>query len=242
MSVLYNPRNGGIFLENANPQWPTTFEEARALQESWAPRVRAEGEPSGIRHVAGVDLSCLNRSSDAWAAVVVIHAHSMETVEVSTAAGQMTFPYVPGFLSFREGPVIWEAIKKVTTDVDLWFFDGQGLAHPRRFGLASHMGLLLERPSIGVAKSLYVGNHGPLGEKAGRRADLVDQGADGDEVVGQALRTRDRVAPVYVSPGHLISIRAATDWTMRVTRGLRIPEPTRRAHMEVNRFRRECQG
>jgi deoxyribonuclease V len=218
-----------------NQFWPESFEEARRYQEERRHAIRIQGKPKAVRYVAGVDLSSLRGCPKAWAAVVVLRTKTFKIVETVTAEKEMTFPYVPGYLSFREGPVIWEAISRVKTSVDLWFFDGHGYAHPRRFGLASHMGLLLGQSAIGVAKKPYIGQHVPLGMKAGNREKIEDAG----EVIGYALRSRDRVSPVYVSPGHLISAPAAVDWAFRMTGKLRIPEPTRQAHMAVNRFRRE---
>jgi len=138
----------------------------------------------------------------------------------------LTFPYVPGLLAFREVPVLAEAFRRLSQRPDLLLVDGQGLAHPRRFGIACHLGLLLDLPTIGCAKSRLVGEHGPLGEDVGRRTEL----RDGPEVLGLVLRTRAGVTPVYVSVGHRIGLSEAAEWTLRLCRGYRLPEPARLAH------------
>ncbi|MGE4157837.1 MAG: endonuclease V [Planctomycetota bacterium] len=214
--------------------WAKDLEEARQLQMKWRGAVVAEGEPMGVRHVCGVDISHDRNSTRGFAAAVVMRAHNLEVVETVFHEGELWFPYIPGYLSFREGPLIMELLSTLKTGPDLFVFDGQGLAHPYRFGLACHMGVLLGKPSLGVAKKIFVGTHTKLGSRAGNRANLVDAG----EVVGQALRTRAGASPVYVSPGHLISVPAATEWAFRLSRGLRIPEPTRLAHVMVNEKRR----
>ncbi len=150
----------------------------------------------------------------------------------------MSFPYVPGLLSFRELPVLSEAWIRLEIRPDVLIFDGQGIAHPRRLGLASHGGLLFGVPSIGCAKSLLVGRHGPLGEERGAMADILHQG----EVVGRAVRTRRGVLPVYVSPGHLMDLPTAVELVLRMTSRYREPETTRYAHRLVNDVRRAHRG
>jgi deoxyribonuclease V len=147
---------------------------------------------------------------------------------------ELRFPYVPGLLSFRELPVLAAVWERLQTRPDVLVFDGQGIAHPRRLGIASHGGLLFGMPSIGVGKSLLVGRHGELGLERGSRAELVDRG----EVVGMAVRTRDRVAPVYVSPGHLMDLPTAVEIVLSIAPRFREPETTRRAHRLVNELRR----
>lgn len=219
-------------------KWPKTFEEAKSQQEKEASNLILEGTLSGVKHIAGVDMSHAQGSSQLYAAVVVMKAHNLEVVESAYAVQEMTFPYVPGYLSYREGPVLVAAIKKINTLVDLWFFDGQGLAHPRGFGLACHMGLLLGKASIGVAKKKFVGEHEHVGQKAGNRKSLIYD----NHVVGEVLRTKNKVSPIYISPGHKISVKEATTWAFKYAKGWRIPEPTRQAHMHVNRYRKECGG
>jgi deoxyribonuclease V len=151
------------------------------------------------------------------------------------SAVTLRFPYVPGLLSFRELPVLAAAWTQLAQKPDLIIFDGQGIAHPRRLGLACHGGLLFGVPSIGCAKSLLVGTHGPLGEERGATAELRHRG----EVVGMAVRTRRGVSPVYVSPGHLMDLPTAVEWVLRVSPRYREPETTRHAHRLVNALRRE---
>jgi deoxyribonuclease V len=206
-------------------------------QEKEANSILIKGKLTGIKYLAGVDMSHAQGSSLLYATVVVMRAHNLEIVEVAHASKEASFPYVPGYLSYREGPVLVAAIKKLKTVVDLWFFDGQGLAHPRHFGLACHMGLLLNKPAIGVAKKLFVGEHDPVGIRAGNRKPLKFE----NQIVGEVLRTKSKTAPVYVSPGHKLSVKEAGNWAFKVSKGWRIPEPTRQAHIHVNRFRRECE-
>lgn len=160
------------------------------------------------------------------AAVVVMSLPGLTVVEVKSAQGKPGFPYVPGLLSFRETPLVLEALERLTITPDFLLADGQGLAHPRRFGLACHLGLLTGLPTIGCAKSLLKGRHGPLGEEKGAWALLEDRG----EVVGAALRTRQGVTPVYVSIGHKVDLPSALRWVLACCDRFRLPEPTRLAH------------
>jgi len=162
----------------------------------------------------------------ARAAVVLLGFPELDSLEVHTAESEIRFPYVPGLLSFREAPVILDACEGLTRVPDLIVVDGQGLAHPRRVGLASHLGLLWGRPTIGCAKSRLCGEHGPLGLERGSRAALTD----GGQTIGMVLRTRTGVKPLFVSTGHLISLEAAVKWVLACGRGYRLPEPTRLAH------------
>jgi deoxyribonuclease V len=183
------------------------------------------------RLVAGVDISVGERR--AWAAVVVLTWPGLEVVERRTAERELEFPYVPGLLSFRELPSIFEAYDALEREPDLVFVDGHGLAHPRRFGIASHLGVALDRPSIGCGKSLLVGQHRePLRNRGSRRA-LVHQG----ETIGCALRTRDGVRPLYVSIGHRIDLETAVRLVLRASPRYRIPEPVRQAHVAAGRAR-----
>src|SRR5262249_12948151 len=155
-------------------------------------------------------------------------------IERRGVVAEATFPYVPGLLSFREAPVVLEAFAKLEHAPDVVVCDGQGLAHMRRFGLACHLGLWLDRPCLGCAKTLLVGKFGAQGPEAGARADLVDRG----EVVGAAVRTKRNVQPVYVSAGHRIDLDSAVRVVLAGAAGYRVPEPTRQAHLYVNELRR----
>lgn len=162
----------------------------------------------------------------AVAAVVVLHYPELTVAEVKVARGRLDFPYIPGLLSFREIPLLLTACAGLETTPDLIMVDGQGILHPRRLGLASHLGLLLDTPTIGCAKSLLCGRGETPDEAAGNYREVTD----GDEVIGAALRTRSRVKPIYVSTGHRISLESAVDWVLKCCRGYRLPEPTRLAH------------
>lgn len=210
--------------------WDLTPAEAIALQSRLAPLVVREGEPANVRLVAAADVAFVDhpkgrRPALARAAVVIVTYPELETVERRIAQVPVAFPYVPGLLSFREIPALARAFESLEARPDLLLVDGQGYAHPRRFGLACHLGLLLGVPTIGCAKSRLCGQHDPPGAEAGCRAPLIDDG----ETIGLALRTRSGVAPVYVSVGHRISLEAAAEWVLRLCRGYRLPEPLRLA-------------
>jgi deoxyribonuclease V len=153
---------------------------------------------------------------------------------VRGAIAETTFPYQPGYLSFREAPALIEAFARVEAEPDVVMFDGQGIAHPRRLGLACHVGLWLEKPAIGCAKSRLIGRFDTLPRQAGSAVNLIDR----DEVVGQVVRTKTGVQPVYVSPGHRIDLASSVKVALACARGYRIPEPTRQAHLHVNALRR----
>jgi deoxyribonuclease V len=177
-----------------------------------------------VKVVAGVDVSVKKGISQA--AVVLLSFPDLIPLEQKTARKPARFPYVPGFLSFRECPVILAAVRKLNTRPDLVFFDGQGIAHPRRLGIASHAGLLLRTPTIGCAKTRLTGTHEEPGEKAGSFSLLYDH----EEVIGLVLRTRDRVKPVFLSIGHRIDLNRAKEYTLSCCAGFRLPEPIRLAH------------
>jgi deoxyribonuclease V len=206
--------------------WPTGIAEARAIQESLRGKVVARDRLGRIGTVAGIDVGFEKHGSVTRAAVVVLDFPGLVPVEQAVARRPTCFPYVPGYLSFREVPAVLAAMKKLHTRPDLLLCDGQGLAHPRRFGLACHLGLLLDIPSIGVAKSRLIGTHAGVPDRKGGWTALEDDG----EVIGAVLRTRAGVKPVYVSVGHRISLVTAIDYVMRCTTRYRLPETTRHAH------------
>jgi deoxyribonuclease V len=177
-----------------------------------------------IKWVAGVDISV--KESQGRAAVVLLRYPEMVVEEAVLAEQSVSFPYVPGLLAFREGPSILAAMAKLSQRPDVLIFDGHGLAHPRRIGIACHIGLWTGLPSVGCAKSILVGGHGELGAQKGDWAPLVDRG----EVIGVALRTRVGVKPVYVSEGHLVDLDTARELVLRCCTRYRLPEPTRQAH------------
>jgi len=210
--------------------WPATPAEAIALQKRLAPRVILEGDPpeAGVHTIAGCDLAFLDRGRKAAlarAAVVLLSYPDLQPIERRVVVSPVTFPYVPGLLAFREVPCLLRAFERLERVPDLLLADGNGYAHPRRFGIACHLGILLDIPTIGVAKSRLIGRHEEPSPAAGSRAEL----RDGDELIGAVLRTRQRVRPLYVSPGHRIGFGPAVEWVMRLSRGYRLPEPTRLA-------------
>jgi len=212
-----------------------TPKEAIALQNRLRDRVRLQPLERPIRAVAGADIS-FNRFSDRiFAGIVVLGLPGLEIIESSGMRSRARFPYIPGLLSFRELPALLEAWEKLETRPDALILDGQGLAHPRRFGIACHAGLWLGIPTVGCAKSILVGKHDELGQEAGSRTPLIDK----DERIGVALRTKKKVAPVFVSPGHLIDMNGAVDLVLRCLTRYRLPETTRQAHLMVNRMRME---
>lgn len=220
-------------------RWDVTPAEAIALQRELRDLVIAK-PPSGFapRLAAGADLSFDLHSDRAHAGVVVIDLASMETVDSAVREVRVSFPYVPGLLSFREVPAVVSAWEALTTRPDVVIFDGVGYAHPRRFGLACHAGVVLGLPTIGCAKSILVGTHEPLAPERGATAPLVHRG----EVVGMAVRLRDNVQPVYVSIGHLIDLTTAVAVVQAATTRFRLPETTRRAHHLVNEARRAARS
>lgn len=207
--------------------WQVTPTEAQRIQLELAGRVSAQNGLRGVRRVAGADIAIDRAGQRARAAVVILSYPEMALLEKRAVERQLTFPYIPGLLSFREAPAILEAFERLRETPDLLLADGQGLAHPRRFGLACHLGLLLDLPTIGCAKSLLVGHHDTLPEAAGSQAEVVDEG----QVVAVALRTRAGSRPIYVSVGHKVELATAVRLVLDCTRGYRLPEPARLAHL-----------
>lgn len=204
--------------------WPSTIEGAKDLQEKLRNQVITVDQlPETIHYVAGVDMGFLEDGKTCRAAVAVLSFPDLQVVESSLAYLPTTFPYIPGYLSFREIPAIIDALKKLTTIPDIIICDGQGIAHPRRFGIASHLGLLIDIPTIGVAKSWLIGEYAPLGENRGNWQPMTDAG----EIIGAALRTRTAVKPVYVSIGYRISLKTAIQYVLDCTPKYRLPETTR---------------
>ena len=214
--------------------WKLTPKEAVALQRELAPQLTLAPPKKAIRWVAATDLS-FNRFDDRlYAAICIMDLETGEIRETAIKEGRVTFPYVPGLLSFREIPALLQCFDTLQRTPDAVICDGQGLAHPRRIGLACHLGLWLQLPTIGCAKSLLCGSHGRLGQKRGATAALIDR----EEQVGVALRTRDGVKPVYVSPGHLCDVDTAIEVVLQTTPKYRLPAPIRAAHDAANNLRR----
>ena len=207
-------------------RWDVGLEEALRIQEAGRHRVVAEDRLGSVRLVAGADARFDREAGETWAVVAVLGLPELEVRETAVACAPTRFPYVPGLFSFREAPAVLEALGKLAKPPDLLICDGHGIAHPRRFGLASHVGVLADVPAVGVAKSRLAGTHGPVGTGRGEWASLVD----GDEQVGAALRTRTGAKPVYVSVGHRVSLETAIRVVLGCTRKFRLPEPLRLAH------------
>ncbi|QKI82655.1 deoxyribonuclease V [Kroppenstedtia eburnea] len=215
---------------NEHP-WNLDVEEALLLQQKLATCVIQEDSLQKIETVAGVDVAYHPVSDALIAAVVVLDAVTLHPVQSVRVEDQVHFPYIPGLFSFRELPPIIKAMKKLTLRPDLIVCDGQGIAHPRRFGLASHLGVLFDVPTIGCGKTRLVGSAQEPGQKRGDFTPLVDD----DEVIGSLLRTQDHIKPVCVSIGHRISLATARDWILKLSPRYRLPETTRQSDQLVRR-------
>ncbi len=208
--------------------------DAIHLQADLRSKISLSGDPGEISVVAGADASYARGSNEIYAVAVALRYPDMTIVERAFARVTTTFPYIPGLLTFREGPALVEAFSRLQSEPDVIFFDGQGIAHPRGLGIASHMGILLDRPTIGVAKSLLVGTVEDPEPARGSTSPMLHDG----ETIGMAVRTKDRTKPVYISVGHRIDLSRAVDLVLATARGYRLPEPTRQAHLFANAVRR----
>jgi deoxyribonuclease V len=207
--------------------WSLEPRQATALQKKLAQSVDASGEALDVRLIGGADISVPRGSKIARAAIVVLSYPEMEIVEAASYESELAFPYIPGLLSFREAPLIIELFGRLSNRPGLLVVDGQGVAHPRRIGLASHLGLWLDIPTIGCAKSRLCGEHAEVGAEAGSAAELLHE----EEVIGTVLRSRKGTKPLYISAGHKICLENAVWWVKECLRGYRLPEPTRLAHL-----------
>ncbi len=215
--------------------WDLTPAEAIALQNQLKKQLLLSPGPlPPVRTIAGADISWDPVTKNGYAGVIVYAWPGLIEVERASARGPATFPYVPGLLTFREGPLLVEAFQKLKNAPDLVFIDGHGTAHPRRMGIAAHMGLLLDKPTIGCGKSRLVGEFTPPPPHRGARSPLRHKG----EIIGAVLRTKLETQPVFVSPGHRISLEEAVQWTLACGDGYRIPKPTREADRFVDQLRR----
>lgn len=215
-------------------RWNVTPREAARIQLRLRERVELQDRLSHVETVAGGDVALDLRRGRAIAGVIVFRFPEMTEIERAWSERRLTFPYVPGLLSFREIPALLKVFARLRHEPDLVFCDGQGFAHPRRFGLACHLGVLLDRPTIGCAKSILLGVAKEPPQRAGSWTPLTDDG----EVIGAALRTRDSVKPIYVSQGHRISLTTAIELTLAVSDGFRVPKPTRQADHFVEAVKR----
>ena len=207
--------------------WQVSITQALEIQQKLATQVSKKSEVTTPHFIAGVDISVGKGEGMATGAVVVLQYPELRVVETKIARGKLDFPYIPGLLSFRESPLTLAACQKLTITPDLILVDGQGIAHPRRLGLASHLGLLLNTPAVGCAKSLLCGSHEAPGAEPGSYAEVVDRG----EIIGATLRTKLGVKPIYISIGHKVDLQTAIYWVLKCCRGYRLPEPTRLAHL-----------
>ncbi|MFQ6042074.1 MAG: deoxyribonuclease V [Candidatus Poribacteria bacterium] len=209
--------------------WRVTPAEARKIQQQLRQRVIMEDVFDEIHTVAGVDIGIKKdkeKGEIAKAAVVILSYPQLELIDQIRVEQPLGFPYIPGLLSFRESPSIIAAFEQLSTEPDLIIADGQGIAHPRRFGIASHLGLILDKPTIGCAKSRLYGRHSQPDMTAGSYAYLYDK----EDIIGAAVRTRKNVNFVYISVGHKISLQSAIQYTLKCCRNYRLPQPTRLAH------------
>jgi len=207
--------------------WQVSINQALDIQRKLAAQVSRKSEITAPQFIAGVDIAVGRAQGIAQAAVVVLQYPGLRLVETKVVNGKLHFPYVPGLLSFRESPLTLAAFESLSTTPDLILVDGQGIAHPRRLGFASHVGLFLDTPTIGCAKSLLCGQHEEPEDTPGRYSEIMDRG----EVIGAALRTKPGVKPVYVSIGHKVDLQTALHWVMECCRSYRVPEPARLAHL-----------
>lgn len=212
--------------------WNLSEREAEDLQRALAEKVTLiDTLTNEIHHVAGVDVAYDKHKDRLIAVVAVISAETLDIEDMSVVEDEEQFPYIPGLFSFREIPPVVKAMAGLTVKPDLLVCDGHGLAHPRRFGVACHLGVLFDIPAIGCGKTRLTGTFDPVGENRGDYSNLIDQG----EVIGCALRTQDTIKPVYVSVGHRISLETARKWILRLAPTYRLPETTRQADHEANR-------
>ena len=222
--------------KNLHP-WDVDYKTAVAIQADLRGKlVLSDDGPGDIRIVAGADISCTKGDDRVYAAVVLLDAATLEVVEEARYSGRISFPYIPGLLSFREGPPMLRAFEKLRRRPDMVLFDGQGIAHPRGFGLAAHMGLILDLPSVGCAKTRLIGTFEEPGARRGQCSPLMRDGKQ----IGSVVRTKDRVKPVFISQGHRVSLERAVEIVLQCARRYRIPEPIRRAHILVNKMRKEA--
>jgi len=217
--------------------WPRTLAEARFLQQKLKGQILLQDPHYPIRSLAAADVAYCEEENWAWAGALLFRYPDLDLLEERYLEVEIRFPYVPGLLSFREGPALLKVLSLLQRDPDLILFDGQGIAHPQGLGLASHLGVLLEKPTIGCAKSRLVGEFESslLHEEKGSWVPLYHEG----RVVGAAVRTRSNVRPLFISPGHLITLDTAIQVVLNCCQRFRIPEPLRQAHLRV---RREARG
>ena len=215
--------------------WDVTPKAAIGIQKDLRSRIQLDDSFKSIRVIAGVDVAFDKKRNQGFGGVIAYSFPELEEVERQGVIREVTFPYVPGLLAFRESPILLEAFSSLATEPDVILFDGQGIAHFRRMGIATHMGIVLNKPTIGCAKSRLIGSYSDPGEDVGSYSHLID----GEETVGVVLRTRKRVRPIFVSPGTKISLETCIQVVLQCVDGYRIPKPTREADRYVALMKRE---
>ena len=213
--------------------WDVTPQRAVELQKEWRNRILIQPPPDAIRTVAGCDISFNKYSETIYAGIIVWDVEARQIIEQAGVVTKARFPYIPGLLSFREVPALLEVWQQLKTEPDAVMLDGQGIAHPRRMGIGAHFGLLVNRPAMGCAKTVLVGKFDLPAPERGNWSPMLYKG----ETIGAAVRTKNKVQPVYASPGHLMDLQTAIDLVLQCDGGYRIPEATRQAHLLVNQMR-----
>lgn len=213
--------------------WKVSPAEAREIQEKLRKRLRLRPPRAPLKTIAAGDVAYSREDDMTYAAFLLFTYPDLTFLESASAKGRASFPYIPGFLTFREAPILLKAFSRLKTRPDLILIDGQGIAHPRFMGIAAHIGLILNLPAIGCAKSRLIGTHEELAPDRGKAVPLLV----GDRTAGMVLRTRAGVKPVYVSPGHKMNMETSVKIVLSLCRGYRIPEPLRQAHMFVSKLR-----
>jgi len=213
--------------------WNVTYEEAVKIQKRLREKVILKKIDRRINCIAGLDVSYAKGGNAVWAGVVVLDFPSLVKIEAGWTRTKVSFPYIPGLLSFREVPALLDVLRKIEVEPDLIFCDGQGIAHPRGLGIASHLGVILHKPTIGCAKSRLVGEFDPVGEDRGEYVYLRYQ----NRIIGAVVRTKSRVKPVFISPGYGVMLKDCIRFVLETCPTYRIPEPTRQAHLLVTGLR-----
>ena len=223
-----------MYYKDLHP-WDVTPKAAVGIQNSLRNRIQLKDSFRKIRVIAGADVAFDKRSNQGYGGVIVYSFPELEEIERQGVTRPVTFPYVPGLLAFREAPILLEAFASLQTEPDMILFDGQGIAHFRRMGIATHMGIVLNKPTIGCAKSRLIGRYEEPGEDVGSCSPLIH----GEETLGMVLRTRERVHPIFVSPGTKISLETSIEIVLKCSDGYRIPKPTREADRYVAFLKKE---
>jgi len=216
-------------------QWNVNIATARSIQLQLRQMLKFQKLAKPVHYIAGADVSYSRKSNLGFAAITIFKYPEMELCEQKAVSMPIKFPYIPGYLTFREAPILLEAFQKLSLLPDLVLFDGQGIAHPRGMGIAAHIGLCLDLPSIGCAKSRLIGEFESPGQNKGDYTPLFYN----NQHIGAIVRTRAKVNPVFVSPGHLITIEESVEWVLKTCTKYRIPEPIRESHIFVNQMRQK---